>query len=166
MEKLSTNRIGLFIMVKKTVLTFSLFILFILSACTAENTSQSILQDIDNPEIEAVKELLIDNLKYAENKNIEGYLSTIPVDSHAETREVMEEFFNTYTVKHTLLEFEVVEVLEDEIVAKARQKTEEVVDSDESEYKSHIAETLHVFQRIESEWKITDSSVTDITFIE
>lgn len=79
---------------KKTILTFSLFIFVMLSACTAENTSQSILQDIDNPEIEAVKELLIDNLKYAENKNIEGYLSTLPVDSHAETREVMEEFFN------------------------------------------------------------------------
>ena len=153
-------------MYKKTALFISLFLLFILNACTAEDTSQAAITHENNPEIEAVKNLLIDNLNYAETKNIEGYLSTIPLEAHVDTREVMEDFFEAYTVKHTLLEFEAVEVLEDEIVVKARQKTEGENISNDSEYKSHIAETLHVFQRIEEEWKITDSSVTDIVFID
>lgn len=153
-------------MFKNTALYISLVFILILSACTAEDASQTAINSESNPEIETVKDLLMNNLNYAETKNIEGYLSTIPSESHEETREVMEDFFGNYTVKHTLLEFEAVEVFDEEIVAKARQKTEEENNSNQSEYRSHIAETLHVFQRIEGEWKITDSSVTDIVFID
>lgn len=152
-------------MIKKTALYFSLFFLFLLSACSTQKTVQNTNHE-NNSEIEEVKALLISNLDYAETKNIEGYLSTIPLESHNDTREAMEDFFGTYTVKHTLVDFEVVKVFDDEIVAKARQKTEEENTLNDSEYKNHIAETLHVFKKIEGEWKITDSSVTDITFID
>lgn len=145
------------------ICTFFLFI-FLFSACGIESTQT---ESTSNKEAASLtKDLLIDNLYYAETKNIEGYLSTIPSKAHEDTRQAMEDFFAKYTVSHRLLEFEVLEASENEIIAKTKQETIGQNDIGDEEYKNHIAEGLHIFQKIDTEWKITESSITDLTFIE
>lgn len=155
---------------KVLMIMVSLFLVLLSACATPNNLSEG------NPEVSgnyaneenvfAAKELLEKNLQYAQEENIEGYLSTISTEAHADTREAMTIFFDTHTVSHTLLAFEVVEEYENELVVKSRQKTMGADDTGETEYRNHIAEVLHVFEKIEGEWKIIESSVTDINFLE
>src|SRR5690625_4300675 len=102
----------------------------ILSACSIESTqteevsySTASETSANQEAIQQTKNVLKENLYYAETENIEGYLSTISSEAHADTRQAMEDFFKTHDVFHTLMAFEVVEEHKDKIVAKTKQKT-------------------------------------------
>lgn len=148
-----------------------LFLSLLVSACSPESSNikdqNGITGQYENKEaVSATKELLMDNLHYAENEDIEGYLSTIPTEAHGDTREAMEAFFKEHTISHKLLEFEVVKEFENEIVVKTKQESIGQNDSGESDYKNHVAEVLHVFKKEENQWKITESSVTNVIFLD
>lgn len=78
----------------------------------------------------------------------------------------MVDFFDKHDVSHQLVAFEVVVESEDQVVAKAKQITKNVSDSSKSTYRNHQAEVLHTFSKINGQWKITESAVTDVDFIE
>lgn len=127
-----------------------------------DNTTSSVS---DEPSF--VKEVLEKNLYYATQEDIDGYLSTISKKGHEETKQVMSEFFKEYDVEHTLEAFEIVEKNPDEIIAKAKQKTVSSQQSNNNDsYKNHVAEVLHIFIKENDEWKINESNITDINFIE
>lgn len=120
----------------------------------------------DEKEALEVKNVLQLNLKYAEDKDIEGYLTTISSSAHEDTEEAMSGFFNDFTVSHLLLEFEVIEQGQDELVAKAKQQTTGDTDLEDEEYRDHIADILHIFEKEDGNWKISESSVTNLVFID
>lgn len=147
------------------------FLSLFISACSSDSTNtnnqEGITGQYENKEaVSASRELLINNLRYAENEDIDGYLSTIPTEAHADTREAMEAFFKEHTISHTLLEFEVIEELENELVVKTKQESRGQNDLDEADYRNHVAEVLHIFKKEENQWKITESSVTDVLFLD
>ncbi len=156
-------------------LTKRLFIvgllLFFLSACDIQSSqieeSEQITGLYENEEaVHSARDVLVDNLYYAEIEDMDGYLSTIPAHAHADTQKAMEPFFETHEVSHTLTAFEVLEETENQLVVKTKQKTIGEDETGETEYKNHIANVLIVFEKINKEWKITESSVTDIIFFD
>ena len=62
------------------------------------------------------------------------------------------------------MEFEVTDVEPDAIVAKARQKAVGESVLEEEAYRNHIATVLVVFKQEDGEWRISESSITDIEF--
>lgn len=147
-----------------------LFFGSLLTACTTDEISspQSMSADNQTHSTDAliIQELLEENLSYATSENIEGYLSTISQKGHESTKEAMLDFFEHYDVSHTLLDFDIVQEESDEIVVKARQKSEGTSQLEDQDYKNHIAEVLHVFIKEQDSWKIEESSITDIIFTE
>lgn len=156
---------------KRYLVVILLFLLILYSAYNSERGQLEVQQDILGKvshleEATQARDLLETNLYYSEIEDMEGYLSTISSKGHEETREAMLEFFESYSVSHELIRFEVLEQQEDELVAKATQKTTDNHGEGEDPYKSHTAEVLHVFKKENHEWKIYESSVTDVKFID
>lgn len=155
---------------KKLFYIGALFVGILFTACSTDEVSspQSMSANHQTYSADAliIQELLEENLSYATSENIEGYLSTISQKGHESTKKAMQEFFEHYDVSHTLLDFEILQEESDEIVVKARQKSEGTSQLDDQDYKNHTAEVLHVFIKERGSWKIKESSITDITFTE
>lgn len=157
-------------MSKKSICVYLLLFVSLLAACSTDKMSepqaQSLKDQTQSADVINVRKLLEENLNYATTENIGGYLSTISKKGHEATREAMLNFFENYDVTHTLLDFELVQEDSSEIIVKARQKSEGTTQLEEADYKDHIAEVLHVFIREQDSWKIDESSVTDIKFLD
>lgn len=148
------------------------FVLFLFSTgCTSEasqvDNQNQIIGEYQNKErVKDARDVLVKNLEFAEEEDIEGYLSTISSNAHDETRVAMEDFFENHSVTHSLIEFEVVEEKENEIIAKTQQETKGHSNLKDADYKNHVAEVLHIFRKEQDEWKISESSITNVTFID
>lgn len=157
--------------VSKLFFCFAVILFLFSTGCTSE-ASEGEKQDLITGEyqnieqVQEVRDILLKNLEYAEDENIDGYLSTISSSAHDETRQAMEEFFAHHTVTHSLLKFEVIEEHKDEIIAKTEQETKGSSTREDTDYKNHIAEVLHIFRKERDEWKIFESSITNVTFID
>lgn len=120
----------------------------------------------DNSRLEAqIQSVYNLNLQGANEEDVEVYLSTITTKAREETGEVMTQFFKDYDVKHNLLDFVITQIDPDAVVAKTRQKTVGESVLEEETYRNHIATVLVVFKEEEGEWRINESSITDIEFI-
>src|SRR5699024_6325003 len=78
--------------------------------------------EIDQDIKEAVK-VIEKNLKYAENKDMNGYLSTIVPDAREETEKELASFFEEYDLEHTILSVEVLEKESDIMLLRVEQQT-------------------------------------------
>lgn len=156
--------------IKHFTYCFSFLFLF-LSGCQFETNkpmaelSESLTQSQQN-DIKFTKQLLVDNLNYVDNEDIDGYLETIPLSAHEDTKKAMINFFEEYSVTHDLLEFEVVERKQDRLIARTKQKTTGTADHGGEEYRDHIASMLHTFEKEQGQWKIVESSTTDVKFLD
>ncbi|MBA5730032.1 hypothetical protein HW423_09575 [Aerococcaceae bacterium INB8] len=137
-------------------------LLFFMTMSNANNihTSQE-----ENRKLEAeIQAIYQRNLQGANTEDVDLYLSTINTKAREETGEVMAQFFTDFDVRQDLLEFEVTDIEPDAIVAKARQKAVGESVLEEETYRNHIATVLVVFKQEEGEWRISESSITNIEF--
>lgn len=137
--------------------------LYLTTIIKADSTTTS---QADSSRLEAqIQSIYNYNLKGVNEEDVEVYLSTITSKEREETGEVMTQFFEDFDVKQELLEFEITQIDPDAIVAKARQKAVGESILEEENYRNHIATVLVVFKEEEGEWRINESSITDIEFI-
>lgn len=137
----------------------------LLNFMTMSNTNNILTSQEENRKLEAqIQSIYQRNLQGANAEDVDLYLSTITTKAREETGEVMAQFFEDFDVKQDLLEFEVTDIEPDAIVAKARQKAVGESVLEEETYRNHIATVLVVFKQEEGEWRISESSITDIEF--
>ena len=122
--------------------------------------------EIDQDIKEAVK-VIEKNLKYAENKDMNGYLSTIVPDAREETEKELASFFEEYDLEHTILSVEVLEKESDIMLLRVEQQTI-VLDSadDTPAYRNHIAEANHTMIKVKGMWMIEETIMTDIFYLD
>lgn len=155
---------------KRLMIVALLFLTVLFSAYTSfgEDSSpgQEAGEEIRDEEVMAAKEVLEANLQYSEAEDMEQYLQTIASHGREATRVEMNQFFQDYTVSHELTAFEVVERHDDEIVVKTSQMIKDQNQEGDKRYRSHKAKMMHVLKREDNQWKIFESNVMDVQFIE
>lgn len=133
---------------------------------TVEYTIETENNTIDEEARTAVQ-VIEDNLTYAQEENMEGYLSTIVSSAHEETEAELTPFFEEYDLNHTILSVEILEREEDIMLIRTEQQTVMVDSVEEAEpYRNHIAEANHTLVKENGEWKIEETIMTDTIFLE
>lgn len=132
---------------------------------TVEYTINS--EDTINEEVKAAVQVVEDNLRYAQEENMEGYLSTLVSSAHEETKAELTPFFEEYDLNHTILSVEILEQEEEIMLIRTEQQTvmEDSVEGAEP-YRDHIAEANHTLVKENGEWKIEETIMTDTIFLE
>jgi len=103
------------------------------------------------------------NLTAASNKDIETYIDTLVSSAHEETAQEMTTFFDTYTLAHTLLSFEIVKQEASSMLVAAQQQT---INLGENSYRNHITQAHHTFVKEGAAWKIQQTVMTNTSFID
>lgn len=158
----------------KNIFLFGISVL-ILTSCTSPSTYQnpeevsySIEGQFDQPkDVEEAVQIIENNLKYATNEDMEGYLSTIVNVGHEETEKELHSVFEDYDLEHTVLSAEVLEQEKDRMLIRTEQQTV-MVDfvKDVKPYRSHIAEANYELVKEDGRWKIKETILTNTKFID
>lgn len=116
---------------------------------------------------EAAVQVIEDNLRYASEENMSGYVSTIIAAAREETAAELATVFETYDLEHTLLSVEILDQEENRMLIRTQQQTI-MVDAIEGaeNYRNHIAEANYTMFLEHNEWKIEETAMTDTKFIE
>lgn len=118
--------------------------------------------NITNEEdVYAVYDLLERNLQAANDEDVETYLQTLIPEAREATKKEMTTFFETYDVEHTLLSFEVRKEDGERILVKTQQRT---VNEGTEEFRNHITEANHTFVKIDGEWFIEETAMSNTQF--
>lgn len=150
-----------------------LFLIFILNYFNQANEiSNSINQEAGQVEVTgkienkdnalAALKVLETNLEAANQEDIDLYVRTLVPSARESTKEEMSTFFKEFDVEHTLLEFKVTKEYENRIQVQARQKT---INKGTNKYRNHITEANHTFVKIEDQWFIEETAMSDTQFI-
>ncbi|MFC0470528.1 hypothetical protein ACFFHM_08480 [Halalkalibacter kiskunsagensis] len=132
----------------------------ILAGCSGEI-------EINNEQaFQEVKQVLEDNLKYLEAKDLEGYLNTLVESSRDDTSQEAEHFFQDFDISYELVNTELVKEKEDTIVLEAEQMARVIFTDGDEAFRNHITWNSHTFKKEDGEWKIAASRILDILFID
>lgn len=130
----------------------------------ASTSTEGITKIIHEKDVSDIKAVVERNLSAVNAQDIDAYLETIVTTGHKDTQEMMIVFFENNQIEQTLLNFNLITQSTDEIIIRTKQK---IIGIDTQEgYRNHIAETLYVFVQDKEGWKIKESSITDIKFID
>lgn len=141
----------------------SLFILLIagfLIGCSGEIDVE------DEVAAEEVKQVVADNIESLNNKDIDGYLDTIIESAHEATRTETEAFFQRYDIEYELVSSNIIEEEEDQYRVEAYQEAKAISVPIGEEYRDHVAVNIHTLIKENGEWKISESVMTDVHFID
>lgn len=121
----------------------------------------------DEQTVEEAVKVIEDNLRYASEEDMEGYVSTIIEVAREDTAAELATVFETYDLEHTLLSVEVLSQDEERLLIRTHQQTVMVNSIEGAEnYRNHIAETNYTMLLENGEWKIEETAMTDTKFIE
>lgn len=113
--------------------------------------------DIDEGAAEEALNVLYENIDYANNKDVDGYLKAIPEDQHASARGSVEQMFNAGDLEFDILEYEVLSADQGRVEIAIVQTT--VSKTPIEGFENNIAEMLHTLENVNGEWKIISSDV-------
>lgn len=150
-----------------------LFLIFVLNYFNKANElSDSINQETGQVEVTgkienkddalAALKVLETNLQAATDEDIDLYISTLVPSAREATQKEMSAFFEEYDVEHTLLEFKVTKEDGTRIQVQARQKT---VNKGTNKYRNHITVANHTFVKMDGEWFLEETAMSDTQFI-
>ncbi|MFL2134115.1 hypothetical protein [Desemzia sp. FAM 24101] len=133
-----------------------------------KTVSYSLEGEYDNTEdAQEVVQVIQDNLHYAQEEDMEGYLSTLISSAREETEEELFPFFESYDLEHTVLSVEILDQEENRMLIKTEQQAVMVDSVDGAEqYRDHIAEANHTVIKENEEWKIEETIMTDTLFLD
>lgn len=136
------------------------FMVCLLIGCSGEINVE------DEQAAEDVKKILADNIEYLNNEDIDGYLSTLVESAHEATRVETESFFKDYDIEYQLLSSIIIEEEEEKIVVESEQQAQAISVPEGEDYKDHVSVNIHTFEKENGEWKISESNIVDINFID
>lgn len=121
----------------------------------------------NSKEAEDAVQVIERNLQYAQDEDMEGYLSTIVSKAHENTQSELEIFFELYDIEHTILSIEVMDQQSDQMLIRVEQQSVAVdVRPEAEQYRDHISEANHTLIIEDGQWKIAETTMTNTDFIE
>lgn len=111
-----------------------------------------------------VKMLVEKNLRFSQEEDIEGYLSTIVERARESTKETLPDFFAKFDIEYELINFKVLEEEESKIITEAEQYASATYIEEGESFRDHLAVVVHTFVKEDGKWLISDSVVIDTKF--
>lgn len=109
-----------------------------------------------DPEEEAVKQVLSDQLDFLRNEDLEGVMSTMHPESpvYSQTRAIVEQVFELYDLEYDLESVEVVEMSDNQAKLRAVQVTRKVSGPELADTR---VTAIHTIRKTGSGWKLYES---------
>lgn len=109
--------------------------------------------------------LIKKNLEYFNEEDIDGYINTISSESpvYEPTKIAIEQAFELYDLKVTLDKIEVLEI--DDEIAKV-QVTQTTKKEEGPEFKNNKTIAVHTLIKTEDGWKVSNSDIKNIEYID
>ncbi|MEG0284905.1 MAG: hypothetical protein RR494_03325 [Vagococcus sp.] len=102
------------------------------------------------------------NINAANNKDMDTYLETLTPEKREDTKKEMTSFFKEYDIQTELLTFDIKKQDDDHALVQAQQKS---INHGDNKYRNHIAEANHTFVKIDGNWYIDQSVMSNTKFI-
>ncbi|MCT8136845.1 hypothetical protein H1D32_03175 [Anaerobacillus sp. CMMVII] len=134
-----------------------------------DGTSEAGEQEIEDiatlPDEEQMIQVVKDNLLSANNKNIDDYMATIHVESplYQSTRDTMLKIYSVYDLEYSFVEIEVIDVSGDTGAVRFIQTTRKI---NGPEFRDNQLEGINIMKKYNDEWKIYDTEVLDIVYLD
>lgn len=134
-----------------------------------KNDGTSEEEEIENvatlPDEELMIQVVTDNLRAANNKNIDDYMATLHVESplYQSTRDTMLEIFRVYDLEFSFVEIEVIGVSGDTGEVRFIQTTRKIKGPD---FNDNQLEGINIMKKYNDEWKIYDTEILDIVYLD
>ncbi|MGE5436215.1 MAG: hypothetical protein ACM3O3_03225 [Syntrophothermus sp.] len=114
---------------------------------------------------EACIELVKENLKAAEEENVDAYLKTIDPNSpsYVMTKSVMTNLFNIYDLEYKLIDASVLEIDEQSAKVRVVFTTRKIKGP---QFNNNKVSAVHYLTKVNDEWKINSSVVNNIESIQ
>jgi len=118
-----------------------------------------LLTGCNSPEKE-IEKTILDNLKYAEEENLDGYLGTLLLTSENRdfTAEQAKSLFENEELDYKLISFKILELKDDTAEVKVIQTTKSKNQPSESFRDSKVT-SIHSMKRVEGFWKLSGTNV-------
>lgn len=113
--------------------------------------------EINEESAEAALDVLYENIKYANDADVDGYLKAIPKEDQDVTRESAEQMFAEGKMEFEILDYEFISAEEDTAQIVVVQTTVAIDDIEGLE--DNISEVAHTLQLEDDEWKIFESDI-------
>lgn len=126
-------------------------------------TSDQITGHISNEaDVNETYNVLQENLKAANEKDVTAYTNTLITSAREETAKEMTPFFNDYDLENSLISFDVKKQSDDKIIVGTKQKT---INKGTKEYRDHVTHATHTFVKEDGQWRIAETAMTKTDFI-
>jgi len=109
--------------------------------------------------------VLYENLKAAENEDLESYMATIHEQSpfYAQTEQTMQLIFTKYDLKYELKELKVIEKSDQEAKVKFIQIAKKVSGP---EFRNNKTTGIHILKKSDGKWKIYGAQIKNIDYLD
>lgn len=129
---------------------------------TEEESQLTTIQD--NDAVQKAKEVLEENLRCANEKDVAGYIKTLVPKARKQTAKEMTLFFEEYSIEHTLQSFKLLKLEENHMLVETKIKSLNTAPN-RQEYRNHIAKANHTFIYQDGQWLIEQTMMIDTHFI-
>lgn len=113
--------------------------------------------DVDEDAAEEAVQVLFDNIDYANDQDVDGYLKAIPEEDHKLARSSIETMFDEEKLAFEIVDYEVLSADEDMAEITVVQTT--VAEEEVEGFDDNISEILHTLENMDGEWKIITSDI-------
>lgn len=116
-------------------------------------------------EDDEITSVIFENLKFAENEDLEGCMATIHEQSptYAVTEKQMEQIFDIYDLKYKMESVKVIEKSSQEAVVEYVQITSK---ENGPEFRDNKVKGTHTLKKSNGKWKLYSSEITSIEYLD
>ncbi|MGM0217524.1 hypothetical protein [Enterococcus sp. AZ126] len=115
-------------------------------------------------EAKEAQQVLEENLRFANEKDVTGYVQTLIPQAREDTAKEMNVFFEEFDVENTLQSFEMLKLKEDHMLVETKIKTINK-GSDKKQYRDHVATANQTFVYQDGQWLIEQTVMIKTDFI-
>lgn len=118
-----------------------------------------LLTGCNSPEKE-IEKTILDNLKYAEEENLDGYVGTLLLtkENRDFTVEQAKSLFENEELDYKLISFKILELKDDTAEVEVIQTTKSRNQPSESFRDSKVT-SIHSMKRVEGVWKLSETNI-------
>ena len=142
------------------VLSIAMFLFFAVSSISNTALYAQEKEDI----IEDIRDVLKNNIKAGEERDMDALLATYHTQSPAYTsiKKVMEPVFENYELKYTNTYFDYIGKTGEYVVVREKYRTEKITGP---YFNNNETDMVHILKQENGEWKIWASAVLGLKFL-
>lgn len=117
-----------------------------------------------NKDEQAIKDVIYKNIEAGNNEDVAAYISTMDQDNRNYERleDMMNTIFRTYDLKYQVKDIKVIELKDNEAKVQFVQITKKV---EGPTFRDNRIEGVHTLHKTEGQWKIYDTQITKMDYL-